>query len=65
MLSKLSCLESSQTNGRPNVSLSPSGRSTEDPTLLSYELCRIFLESENCILDACETDTCLIRPFHS
>jgi len=29
--------------------------------LLSCKLRRIFLESENCLLDVCDTDTCQIK----
>jgi hypothetical protein len=26
-------------------------------------MCRIFLETENCLLNACETDSCHIKVF--
>jgi len=38
---------------------------TREPTLLSCKLCRIFLGSENCLLDACDTDITILRLFPS
>jgi hypothetical protein len=53
----------SKTDERPDVSLDrPDGNYGID-FLLSCNLCRIFLEFRNCLLDACEIDTCHIKAF--
>jgi hypothetical protein len=60
MLSMLSCSESSRTNGCLDVTLGRPDGQLGIRLLLSCKLCTIFLESENFLLDACNTDTCHI-----
>jgi hypothetical protein len=61
MLSILTCSESFRTAGSPDVSLGRTDGQLGIRHLLSRKLRRIFLESRNCLLDACGTDTCHIK----
>jgi hypothetical protein len=63
MLSMLSCSETSRTKGRPDASLGHPDGLLKIRLLLSCKLRRIFLESGNCLLDACDTDICHIKAF--
>jgi hypothetical protein len=52
MLSILSCLESSRNDGRLDASLARLDGQLRIQLLLSCKLRKIFLESENCLLEA-------------
>jgi hypothetical protein len=62
MLSMLSCLESSQTlMGIQTFHWVVQDGKLGIQVLLSCKLHRIFLESGNCLLDACDIDNCHIK----
>jgi hypothetical protein len=65
MLFVLSCSKSSRIDGRPDASLGHPDSQLRIRLLLSCKLRRIFQESGNCLLDACDTDICFIKAFYS
>jgi hypothetical protein len=53
------------TDRRPDISLGRPDDQMGIRLLLNCNLHRIFVESGNYLLDACDTDTCHIKAFHS
>jgi hypothetical protein len=53
----------SNTEERPDASLGCLDDQLGIRFLLSCKLRKIFLESRNCLLDACDIDTCHIKAF--